>query len=115
MEPHRPSAGRRGVEAATTGPQPKVVASSGVGDRCPYRSVCAPSAKAGGGKVLVEGCVTLLGPPKPLNRELVEILGADVAQGRAFVIAAGCEDTLRMVLSVVDQLALLAAAPVGRA
>jgi hypothetical protein len=102
--------------------QPKLIASAGVGDmsfnealsRCRYRSVCSPSFKRAGG-VVVEACITLLGPPAPLHAELLDRLQADVAQGRTFMIAAEYEDSLRAALKVVDQMSLLVAVPVGRA
>ena len=108
-----------------TGPRavtPKLVAADGVGDlsfeqaleRCKHRSVVWPSGKRGEA-VPIEACVVLLGQPAPLHRELVERLGADVANGRTFMIAAEYEDSLRVALKVVDQMSLLAAVPAGRA
>ena len=108
-----------------TGPRavtPKIVAAEGVGDltfdqamqRCVYRSVCGPNVAAAG-KRGIEACIVLIGPPAPLHAELLDRLQADVARGRTFIIAAEYEDSLRAALKVVDQMSLLAAAPVSRA
>jgi hypothetical protein len=107
-----------------TGPRatPTLVAADGVGDltfdqamqRCIYRSLCGPNV-ATTGKRGIEAYIVLIGPPAPLHPELIERLQADVTNGRSFVVCCERRDTLRAALQVVDQLALLAAVPAGRA
>jgi hypothetical protein len=100
----------------------KLVDSAGMGDlsfeqaleRCKHRSVVWPSGKRGEA-VPLDACVVLLGQPAPLNRELVERLGADVAQGKTFMIAAENQESLNHALRIVDQLALAIMRPAGTA
>ena len=59
--------------------------------------------------------MALLGKPAPLHSDLLSRLNEAVAGGRAFLIEAEREDTLQMVLRLVDQTALGCAPVTGNA
>jgi hypothetical protein len=102
------------MSGSTGLPQFKLVASAGMAGmsfdqalaKCPFRSVVTPSGKVSG---MVEAIIVVLGPPTRLHPKMVERLGSDVARGRAMLVVAEYEASLRRVLELVDALALAAA------